>query len=70
MTAHARRRLLEVTPLAGVWIEILQDPARVIQQFVTPLAGVWIEMSVGAVGGVTTPMVTPLAGVWIEIRRE
>ena len=33
-----------VTPLAGVWIEILWEYARENGRLVTPLAGVWIEI--------------------------
>ena len=33
-----------VTPLAGVWIEILINPLSNNSSVVTPLAGVWIEI--------------------------
>ena len=33
-----------VTPLAGVWIEIMKHPVIPITDSVTPLAGVWIEI--------------------------
>ena len=33
-----------VTPLAGVWIEILVPFRLLPADIVTPLAGVWIEM--------------------------
>ena len=33
-----------VTPLAGVWIEIVKGRASALLQLVTPLAGVWIEI--------------------------
>ena len=36
---------VHVTPLAGVWIEILVPSDNVILTEVTPLAGVWIEIS-------------------------
>ena len=36
----------DVTPLAGVWIEILQVVSPGSPGAVTPLAGVWIEMGV------------------------
>ena len=36
--------ILPVTPLAGVWIEIVQQSHLPLHQSVTPLAGVWIEM--------------------------
>ena len=35
-----------VTPLAGVWIEMLQWEQRNIVMKVTPLAGVWIEINI------------------------
>ena len=38
---------LHVTPLAGVWIEIMVSAACDKIPKVTPLAGVWIEMSIG-----------------------
>ncbi len=34
-----------VTPLAGVWIEMLMPSALDAEMTVTPLAGVWIEIS-------------------------
>ena len=33
-----------VTPLAGVWIEMLPTPPIWSKTSVTPLAGVWIEI--------------------------
>ena len=55
-----------VTPLAGVWIEILcLLPCRSAIG-VTPLAGVWIEIFLMRLRLERAP-VTPLAGVWIEI---
>ena len=33
-----------VTPLAGVWIEILERRIAYYESMVTPLAGVWIEI--------------------------
>ena len=55
-----------VTPLAGVWIEIVMLDVEVRNTEVTPLAGVWIEIKSC---NIITPtnLVTPLAGVWIEI---
>ena len=35
-----------VTPLAGVWIEILSPSASFVSRNVTPLAGVWIEIAI------------------------
>ena len=58
---------MDVTPLAGVWIEILVVLCFSSQTNVTPLAGVWIEiLSLGG-GRERETRVTPLAGVWIEI---
>ena len=37
--------LVLVTPLAGVWIEILANANIYLPSIVTPLAGVWIEIS-------------------------
>ena len=37
-----------VTPLAGVWIEIVTLLLPVTNIGVTPLAGVWIEISLAA----------------------
>ena len=34
-----------VTPLAGVWIEIMMIRLRQATGWVTPLAGVWIEIA-------------------------
>ena len=36
--------IFAVTPLAGVWIEIMLSICSHRQYFVTPLAGVWIEI--------------------------
>ena len=57
----------EVTPLAGVWIEITgrERPTAAVAG-VTPLAGVWIEIWVMVIATIVL-FVTPLAGVWIEI---
>ena len=56
-----------VTPYAGVWIEIsnLEIPAD--SKSVTPYAGVWIEIIVTRSYLVKCLYVTPYAGVWIEI---
>ena len=55
-----------VTPLAGVWIEILTVGKYPTDLTVTPLAGEWIEMfELRFASGEL--LVTPLAGVWIEI---
>ena len=34
-----------VTPLVGVWIEIITPRLPSIADFVTPLVGVWIEIN-------------------------
>ena len=34
-----------VTPLAGVWIEIIKVRCEICYNLVTPLAGVWIEIA-------------------------
>ena len=60
------RCIIEVTPFAGVWIEML--PAAEIPQNkkVTPFAGVWIEIQTSE-RVKHKVSVTPFAGVWIEI---
>ena len=58
--------LPEVTPFAGVWIEIMPPSVLYLGLIVTPFAGVWIEMyRVKSVFNIID--VTPFAGVWIEI---
>ncbi len=57
----------QVTPLAGVWVEIKRNKKGGENNPVTPLAGVWVEMCMWQ----HFPMqlsVTPLAGVWVEMR--
>ncbi len=56
----------EVTPRAGVWIEILKHRLIAFVIVVTPRAGVWIEIFEPMPAG-EYPVVTPRAGVWIEI---
>ena len=41
-----------VTPLAGVWIEILWSRIRNPPKEVTPLAGVWIEIATSILCGI------------------
>ena len=36
--------MLTVTPLVGVWIEIIKDGTIDPAEIVTPLVGVWIEI--------------------------
>ena len=55
-----------VTPLAGVWIEIMKKAPSTESKAVTPLAGVWIEIVLPLLA-IFLSSVTPLAGVWIEI---
>ena len=62
----AVRTRTEVTPRAGVWIEIFFLQIWLSVNFVTPRAGVWIEIGTGMVSKRHNP-VTPRAGVWIEI---
>ena len=59
-------RVINVTPLAGVWIEMSGSAGAVQGLIVTPLAGVWIEIGERCWNR-RYPEVTPLAGVWIEI---
>ena len=54
-----------VVPLAGTWIETVQDFISVITPRVVPLAGTWIETESTADGG-REKRVVPLAGTWIE----
>ena len=54
----------EVTPLAGVWIEIAFTMRESDSRKVTPLAGVWIEITY-IILHCTYRIVTPLAGVWV-----
>ena len=56
----------QVTPYAGVWIEIRYGIVESLNATVTPYAGVWIEMVLMVVM-CSTDSVTPYAGVWIEI---
>ena len=55
-----------VTPLVGVWIEIIKKSFNGLGSAVTPLVGVWIEIE-RVDAGRATVWVTPLVGVWIEI---
>jgi hypothetical protein len=55
-----------VTPLVGVWIEMLMEPRNHTIDLVTPLVGVWIEMSL-TILCLRQLEVTPLAGVWIKL---
>ena len=36
---------MDVTPFAGVWIEITDMPDICFWEYVTPFAGVWIEIA-------------------------
>ena len=44
VTLKDRLLSIEVTPLAGVWIEMSRRMSTAPNSRVTPLAGVWIEM--------------------------
>ena len=59
-----------VTPLVGVWIEILRTLHFQLLIIVTPLVGVWIEMIAKLLLNNLYGKVTPLVGVWIEIPKE
>ena len=58
--------IAQVTPFAGVWIEIELDHPVLTHKSVTPFAGVWIEILTQDMA-TTQCAVTPFAGVWIEI---
>ena len=58
-----------VTPLAGVWVEIMSISSFLISISVTPLAGVWVEIEEKRLSNLKY-IVTPLAGVWVEILWE
>ena len=58
-----------VTPLVGVWIEMIRSAHKRMDSAVTPLVGVWIEIQ--PIWKTCTKLyVTPLVGVWIEIYRR
>ena len=57
-----------VTPLAGVWVEILCRKSGNIACPVTPLAGVWVEIALSMLNAAAST-VTPLAGVWVEMHK-
>ena len=59
----------QVTPYAGVWIEmfVLYDVTLCVS--VTPYAGVWIEIT-GFGNALAKIIVTPYAGVWIEMSHK
>ena len=59
-------RVKLVTPLAGVWVEIIYANHLLPTVVVTPLAGVWVEITEYNKDGVID-LVTPLAGVWVEM---
>ena len=54
---------MEVTPLAGVWIEITTQVFADYIVSVTPLAGVWIEMSISTSVTVSVPCHSPCGSV-------
>ena len=57
---------MDVTPCAGVWIEIRTLSNRRSSVYVTPCAGVWIEI-IAMLRYCNIWVVTPCAGVWIEM---
>ena len=67
VSSSVRMESLNVTPFAGVWIEIRIN-FRLVNGHVsvTPFAGVWIEIT-NFCAIIGTTLVTPFAGVWIEI---
>ena len=46
ITTRSSLRIASVTPLVGVWIEMVEKLAQSIELMVTPLVGVWIEIHV------------------------
>ena len=56
-----------VAPLAGAWIEIINDLIKFFQIGVAPLAGAWIEISLLYKKHKPQFWVAPLAGAWIEM---
>ena len=50
---------MEVTPLAGVWIETKYDAEQAEREEVTPLAGVWIETQSNATVEMDLPKSRP-----------
>ena len=50
----------DVTPLAGVWIEIDLNEVQNVVNVVTPLAGVWIEILAEILTGMADPTSLPL----------
>ncbi len=56
----------QVTPFAGVWIEMSNAFLQSMFTVVTPFAGVWIEIQIFLKQSPAV-RVTPFAGVWIEI---
>ena len=56
----------DVTPFAGVWIEMVCPLSTIARSLVTPFAGVWIEISIRSCLSFAS-RVTPFAGVWIEM---
>ena len=58
--------MANVTPYAGVWIEIRLNIKESFLPYVTPYAGVWIEIGYTFMAE-RVSTVTPYAGVWIEM---
>ncbi len=57
---------MQVSPLAGEWIEILSNYLHGQKMQVSPLAGEWIEI-LRPLSCYAPMAVSPLAGEWIEI---
>ena len=59
-----------VTPLAGVWIEILIWLVLIFAIFVTPLAGVWIEIQYSSKNNLSRLPSLPLRECGLKLRIE
>ena len=55
--------MLTVTPLVGVWIEIIKDGTIDPAEIVTPLVGVWIEISIETILSETEHSHSPCGSV-------
>ena len=60
-------RHVAVAPLAGAWIETMNNGIYTVTEGVAPLAGAWIETFIPYLDS-KTKEVAPLAGAWIETR--
>ena len=57
---------IDVAPLVGAWIEILNIPVFDSVQHVAPLVGAWIEIWAN-LQAYLDKIVAPLVGAWIEM---